>query len=346
MSMKKIIGLVCIFAVCTVFFTGCMSFLFDEAQNTGTSQTKAEIKEKKEEREDPFKKFERLVTSNYECFIKEKETKTIEESIETAFHPKVITSIKEITKEKLTESGRPYYFKVKALYKGYDVDAKKAIVRDLDRKQSSVSDMAFKASFGVDTDSYPLALFIAEVSDLPPEANAVATFYLLAVTDGNDIDRRIMFVRDIEKSRFNPAHFILTSGMRYIRAEDAHVPTGADAMAAYLFGGSTGNAPNDIFDPTEYPLADLMDARAAMNKKDPLNERTFPTVRVKYVSEVLFLGQSNTAISLSTTDNILTEKMSFTGRASSLKKGEKVRVYYTIAKDPLEEWEIQAIERL
>lgn len=346
MSMKKIIGLVCIFAVCTVFFTGCMSFLFDEVKNTDTSQAKTEVKEEKEEKEDPIKKLERLVTSDYERFIKEKETKTIEESIEAAFHPEAITSIKEITKEKLTEPGWPYYFKVKALYKGYDTEAKRAIVRDLNRKQSSISNMAFKASFGVDTDSYPLALFTAAVSDLPPEANAAATFYLLAVTDGNYIDRRVMFVRNIEKSVFNPAHFILTSGMRYITAEDAHVPTEADAMAAYLFGGSTGNAPNEIFDPTEYPLSDLMDARAAMNKKDPLNERTFPTVRVKYVSEVLFLGQSNTAISLSTTDNILTEKMSFTGRASSLKKGEKVRVYYTIAKDPLEEWEIQAIERL
>lgn len=180
------------------------------------------------------------------------------------------------------------------------------------------------------------------------EVNAAATFYLVAAFDDKSRETAIliMFVRDIEKSVFNPTHFIVTSGMCYITAEDAHVPTEADAMAAYLFGGSTGNAPNDIFDPTEYPLADLMDARAAMNKKDPLNERTFPTVRVKYVSEVLFLGQSNTTITLSTTDNILTEKMSFTGRASSLKKGEKVRVYYTIAKDPLEEWEIQAIEHL
>lgn len=53
--MKKIIGVLCIFAVCTVFFTGCMSFLFDEEQDTSTSQTKAEVKEKEEEREDPIK---------------------------------------------------------------------------------------------------------------------------------------------------------------------------------------------------------------------------------------------------------------------------------------------------
>ncbi|MGI5173568.1 hypothetical protein H0R92_08210 [Treponema sp. OMZ 840] len=343
--MKKFIGLVCIFTVCTVFFTGCMSFLFDEAQDTSASQAETDIKQ---EKEDSSEKFLRLLADDYQRFTKEKETKTIEESIEITFQPQSITSIKEITTEKLTEPGKPYYFKVKALYKGYDAEAKRAIVRDLNRKQSSISDTAFKASFGVDTDSYPLALASDEVSDLPPEANAAATFYLVAVFDDNsrEIASLIMFVRDIEKSVFNPAHFILTSGMRYITAEDAHVPTGADAMAAYLFGGSTGNAPNDIFDPTEYPLTDLMDARAAMNKKDFSNQRTFPTVRVKYVSEVLFLGQSNTAITLSTTDNILTEKMSFTGRASSLKKGEKVRVYYTIAKDPLEEWEIQAIERL
>jgi hypothetical protein len=67
---------------------------------------------------------------------------------------------------------------------------------------------------------------------------------------------------------------------------------------------------------------------------------------VKYVSEVIFKGQSSTTLTVSTPDNISTEKMSFGGRATGIKNGDKVRVYYTIAKDPLEIWEVQAIEKL
>jgi hypothetical protein len=117
-------------------------------------------------------------------------------------------------------------------------------------------------------------------------------------------------------------------------------------MAAYFFGGAAGNSSSSVFDPIAYPLVDLMDARVAMDKKDIRNDYTFPTVKVKYVSEVVFKGQSNTTITVSTDDNVLTERMNFTGRASTIKNGDKVRVYYTIAKDPLEKWEVQAIESL
>jgi hypothetical protein len=38
--------------------------------------------------------------------------------------------------------------------------------------------------------------------------------------------------------------------------------------------------------------------------------------------------------------------MNFSARTAAIKNGDKIRVYYTIAKDPLEKWDIQAIERL
>jgi hypothetical protein len=83
-----------------------------------------------------------------------------------------------------------------------------------------------------------------------------------------------------------------------------------------------------------------------INSTGHLCENILPTVKVKYVSEVVFKGQTNTTITVSTDDNVLTERMSFTGRASAVRAGDKIRVYYTIAKDPLEKWEIQAIECL
>jgi hypothetical protein len=117
-------------------------------------------------------------------------------------------------------------------------------------------------------------------------------------------------------------------------------------MSAYFLGGAVGNASANVFDPVVYPLVDLFDARVAMDKKDIRKNNTFPTVRVKYVSEVVFKGQANTTITVSTSDNALTERMNFNARTTTLKNGDKIRVYYTIAKDPLEKWEVQAIERL
>jgi hypothetical protein len=117
-------------------------------------------------------------------------------------------------------------------------------------------------------------------------------------------------------------------------------------MMSAFTGGAIANKSSSIFDPLRYKLVDLFDARIAMDKKDLRNGNTSPRVRDKYASEVTFKGQSNTTITVATTDGVLTERMTFGGRASGIANGQKVRVYYTIAKDPLEEWQIQAIEQL
>jgi hypothetical protein len=187
---------------------------------------------------------------------------------------------------------------------------------------------------------------------LPKEANSIATFYLVAFRIDDEHQESgflIRFVRNIEKPAFDPSKFIVAGGMHYITVNDAHVTTPQAALLNFYLGGvlgAMGNSTENVFDPIVYPLADLMDARVAMDKKDIRNDYTFPTVKVKYVSEVVFEGQSNTTITVSTPDNVLTERMNFAGRASAVQSGERIRVYYTIAKDPLEKWEIQAIERL
>jgi hypothetical protein len=81
-----------------------------------------------------------------------------------------------------------------------------------------------------------------------------------------------------------------------------------------------------------------------MNKKNWADGNTYPANRVKYASEVIFRGQSGTTIIVSTEDNFLIERMIFYGRADSIKPGDKVRVYYTIHKDPVERWEAHALE--
>jgi hypothetical protein len=261
------------------------------------------------------------------------------------FQPQLITGIGEITNARLSEPGRPYYFTLKAIYKGHDTRAERILLQDLGT-QSNVGDAAWGADFGIDTNVYPVKYTNQSVSTFPTDANSVATFHLRAVrfSDGSS-GAWVRFVHDIEKPAHDPSKFIVASGMRYITVNDARVTTQEDVMAAYFLGSAATNVSN-IFDPIIYPLVDLMDARVEMNRKDIRNDATFPRVRVKYVSEVIFRGQTNTTITVSTDDNVLTERMDFTGRASSVSNGERIRVYYTIAKDPLEKWEIQAIERL
>ena len=352
--MKKNVMRVCVFAVCMNIFTGCMStgtkneeIVYTEIDGNQAKSENKKQTEPEQKTETQFEKFERLFKSDWERLVVDDNERVTDESLENVFHPQTIINIDEITEEKLSEPGKPYYFKLRTMYKGYDAKTKKVLLQDLKKRKAS-SDTALELAFGVDTSVYSLDNN-SKVSTLPTEANALATFYIIAlrITDeGNGKLVHILFVRDIQEPRLNPANFIVASGMHYITVEDAHSPTREDVMSAYFFGGATGNSSSDVFDPVVYLPADLMDARAAMNKKDYLKDYTLPTVKVKYVSEVLFLGQSNTTVTVSTVDNVLNERMSFIGRTSSIKRGERIRVYYTIAKDPLEKWEIQAIERL
>ena len=297
--------------------------------------------------ETQVEKFERLFTADAEKIVAAIKGMETIESLEATLKPQAITGIGEITDAKLSEPGRPYYFKIRALYKGYDANAEILFLQDLGQRQSNVMDAALGAVFGVDTNVYQVDYLKITAPLLPTNANAVATFYIMAarLADGKQNESLVCFLHNIEPPSFNPSNFIVASGMRYITV-DTRVQTQQDVMLNMMTGGAMGNSSQNVFDPVVYPLVDLMDARVAMDKKNIRNDYTFPTVRVKYASEVIFKGQSNTTITVSTADNVLTERMNFTGRASAVKNGEKTRVYYTIAKDPSEKWEIQAIERL
>jgi hypothetical protein len=338
--MKKVIGLLISMIALGGWFTGCLS--------AGTGEKPARKGEAQ------LEKFGRLVTADAEKLVIGSDNMATVESIEAAFQPQVITGIAEITRARLSEPGRPYYFKIRAIYKGYDTRAKKALLQDRGERQPSTMDAALGAAFGVDTSAYSVDLLSdAIIATLPADANSTATFYIIAAQftedEGKPINETLIgirFVRDIERPAFDQSKFIVASGMRYITVNDARVPSQQDVMMNMMTGGAMGNSATNIFDPIVYPLVDLMDARVAMDKKDIRNDYTFPTVRVKYVSEVLFKGQSGTTITVSTDDDVLTERLNFTGRASVLRTGERIRIYYTIAKDPLEKWEMQAIERL
>jgi hypothetical protein len=341
-------------------FTGCLGLVLSmltSSGNEGTSQPANNISTTRiqQQGETQVEKWQRLYLADMdkisESNNRDSDGRLTVEGIDTVLQPQAITRIGEITNAKLNEPGRPYWFKLRAIYKGYDANAERILLQDLGT-QSDMGDAVWGAIFGIDSNAYPMEYAGGIESTFPTDANAIATFYIVAGRltehEGRQINHTEIFIRfvcNIEKPSFDTSKFIVASGMHYITVNDAHVTTQQDVMMNYFFGGAAGNPLGNVFDPIVYPLVDLMDARVEMNKKDPRNDYTFPTVRVKFVSEVIFRGQSKTTITVSTADNVLTETMSFTGRASSVTNGEKIRVYYTIAKDPLEKWEIQAIER-
>jgi hypothetical protein len=94
-----------------------------------------------QKKETQLEKFERLILADLENIVLGPDDRATIESLEAAFQPQVITDMDEITMDKLDEPGRPYYFKLRALYKGTDEKAKRILLQDLgDVKQSALND--------------------------------------------------------------------------------------------------------------------------------------------------------------------------------------------------------------
>ena len=349
--MKKTIIAVITF-ISVYGFVSCASSATTQ-ESSASNQQQARQQTAEEQGQAQLEMLQRLLTADIEKLVPGSDGVLSVEIIEGALRPRAINSISEINNTMLSEPGRPYWFKLRALFKGHDTNAERIFLQDLGQRATNSLETALFTAYGIDTNSYPIKYRDVIVPTFPTEVNATATFYILAyrlaVEQGgrreSQTDVQIMFIRNVEGSPFNPSNFIVASGMNFIRINDARVTTQQDVMIHMMTGGAMGGSSNS-FDPIIYPLADLMDARVAMDRKDIRNNFTNPTSRVRFVSEVIFRGQSNTTITVSTDDNVLTERMNFTGRASSITNGQRVRVYYTIAKDPLEIWEIQAIERL
>ena len=311
-------------------------------------------KQKVETAEEQVAKFQKLLEQEFVQPIQERKKakgegwKATAADIDEILKPREISGAEANKFMSTAEPGKPYYFKIRAIYKGYDKKNKSILLEDTAKIVNQEDELLAKA-FGIDS-----AIYTIRSSEEPTkvkESNVLATFYCIGYRIiENTKSQYILDVLMIDDADivtlFDKSRFIVASGMSYISPSNISMPTQQDVMMSMFTGGASGNSSASIFDPIKYPLVDLMDARVAMDKKNIRNDYTFPTVRVKYVSEVVFRGQANTTITVSTDDNVLTEKMNFTGRASSISNGQKIRVYYSIAKDPLEKWEIQAIERL
>jgi len=321
-------------------------------QNEAASGTKSQP-QKVETDEEQVAKFNKLLEQDFKP-IRERQKangegwKATAADIDEILKPREVSGAEANIFMRSAETGKPYYFKIRAIYKGYDKKNKFILLEDTTKTVSQEDELLGKA-FGVDVAVY--AVYSSDEPTKVKESNTVATFYCLGyrATENGRSEQRLQAITIDDANivtLFDKSKFIVASGLSYISPSSVSVPNQQDIMMNMFTGGVSGNNSANIFDPIKYPLVDLMDARVAMDKKDLRNDYTLPRVQVKYVSEVVFKGQSNTNITVSTTDNVLTEIMNFTGRASSIRNGEKVRVYYTIAKDPLEKWEIQAIERL
>jgi len=234
--------------------------------------------------------------------------------IDEVLQPQVISLLDEIDWDKVrdrTEArGKPSYFKIRALYKGRYNDpwgrkGGMVLLHDLEKIRWSGLSL-------VDTSVIPA---------LPQESYTPATFYMAGTASD---DMAIIFVRDVGKPLYQAESFIMANALHFITPAD---------WEKYNFSYRSNPVRYGIFDPAVYPAIDLFDARVARDKG-----------QYRYcVSEVIFQGQFETTVTVSTEDGFLTEGMYFGGRASGIKNGEKVRIYYTTT-EPY--WEIQAFERL
>ena len=352
--MKKTIQLYFTITLFAGVVIGCSSTGGNQtSQNQTVSKSKTQSQQKAETAEEQLAKFEKLLEQDFKP-IKERQKakgegwKATAADIEEVLKPREMSGAEANKFMSTAEPGKPYYFKIRAIYKGYDKKNESILLEDTTKTVSQEDDLLEKA-FGIDS-----AIYTVRSSDEPTkvkESNTLATFYCIGyrMIENTKSQYRLDFltINDANIIKlFDKSKFIVANGMSYISPSNISMPTQQDVMMNMLTGGASGNNSANIFDPIKYPLVDLMDARVAMDKKDIRNNYTFPRVKVKYVSMVIFKGQSNTTITVSTDDDFLTETMNFTGRASSVKNNDKILVYYTIAKDPLEKWEIQAIERL
>ena len=272
-------------------------------------------------------RFWRLYEADSSKLVTESDNRVTIESMEEAFKPVVVADLSEAISI-LTESepGIPHYFKYQALYKGYVTEPASVFL------QAKIENNMHNT-----VHNWITGYFQGIEGTFPNEVNCIATFYIVEgkFTEPNEsLSLWVRFVRNIEKPLYEPSNFTLVNDKRFATISDIHLPSSED----------NGIFAESIFDPAIYPVFDLFDARIAMDKKNWADSNTYPTSRVKYASEVIFIGQSGTTIVVSTEDNFLTERMTFYGRASSIKSGDKVRVYYTIHKDPIERWEVHAIE--
>lgn len=102
------------------------------------------------------------------------------------------------------------------------------------------------------------------------------------------------------------------------------------------------------FRPADYEEKDLFDAvsiaeKLLINYRDEID--WFGVYSRNYVSDVIFVRQDGQTIVFKTEDNAISQVMKISGR-SGLKGGEKVRVYYRVAKEPILEWDVRAIKKL
>ena len=299
-------------------------------QDTVTSKQDTAISKQSEPKETQSEKFWRLYEADNSKLVVGSDDRITIESLEAVFKPVILTSSSEmISILNDLKPGVPHYFKITALYKGFTIEPNPTIALQI-KIEKNIFNTVHQLVIGY---------FKGIEVSFPSQVNCNATFYLVGgkfTEPNNEIGIWVRAVRNIENSPFDPSKFILAVDKRFVTLNDVYLTS------------TNNNSTNteSIFDPALYPVFNLFDARIAMDKKKWGDNNTFPGKPVKYASEVIFRGQSGTDIFFSTEDNFITENMTFYGRVGSIKKGDKIRIYYTIQKDPAETWDVHALEIL
>jgi hypothetical protein len=234
-------------------------------------------------KESQVEKFARLLEELESKLVKDANGEISSESLDNGLHPVTISSISEITEKNLVEAGKPYFYKIKAIYKGADREAKRIVIQDVNSDNLLNDNFLLSITNSISSVRDAGDLNEESLKRLPKESNSIATFYICAVRI-DDVSREwaywITKVRDITPCPLKNENFILSNGLSFITPDSVFAQTDQNTMAKMLLGESASNT--NIFDPLSYRFVDMMDARGAMNKKKVSDDRTFPRIPVLF----------------------------------------------------------------
>lgn len=173
--------------------------------------------------------------------------------------------------------------------------------------------------------------------------NKVADFYLATGTfmtesGKNQTYIEIAYINILGYPYFKETDFMVALNFRMMKTNEFWEQY-TDAFSKKIF-----NPYNFIFvDPYEIMLM----VELYPEELKSVSSYNWDSGKQLWYSDVVFKEQTNMSISVGSEDGTFFQTMNFAGRTSSLKNGDKVRIYYSVEKKSYStDWTVYAIEKL
>ena len=158
--------------------------------------------------------------------------------------------------------------------------------------------------------------------------------------------------KDGKEFTYHKFAYINIAGYPCIKPENVMVAAGYKIIDFDEYWRQLDNAfSNKIINPYNFIYTDPYDIMLALEiypeRLKSVSFSNWDSGKQLWYSDVVFKGQTNMNISVGSEDGKFFQTMNFAGRTSSLKNGDKVRIYYSVEKKRYStDWTVYAIEKL